>query len=124
MSKMFAIWTSLRVWAGGSGSSINLKPSTNIFDYFICHHQSLIIFRADFLYKVPVLTIYCERVTFALSGGEICLMNCNTWENITKRWIVKSGVRGCLSAIYCKIVVFAHIRGGIYLLNLPPVKQL
>ena len=58
---MFAIWTSLRVWAGGSGSSINLKPSTNIFDYFICHHQSLIIFRADFLYKVPVLTIYIVR---------------------------------------------------------------
>ena len=50
-------------------------------------------------------------------------MNCNTWENITKRWIVKSGVRGCLSAIYCKIVVFAHIRGGIYLLNLPPVEK-
>ena len=48
-------------------------------------------------------------------------MNCNTWENITKSFIVKKrlcegvGGGGCLSAIYCKTVVFAHIRGGIYM---------
>ena len=53
-------------------------------------------------------------------------MNCNTWKNITTSWIVKSrlgeGV-GCLSAIYCETVIFTLIRGGIYLLKLPPVEK-